>query len=159
MSSPTQSPPESPAEPTSPGGGWSAILKPVFIPASVVIFGLIIATIVFARSAGDALESATTSLNTAITDGVGWWYVIAVNLFLGFVIYCAVSRVGRIRLGRDHERPEFGVVSWFLMLFSAGMGIGLVFFGVAEPLWHYIAPPEPSATRRSRWVPRRSRSG
>ena len=142
MSSSTQSPPESPPEPTSPGGGWSAILKPVFIPASVVIFGLIIATIVFARSAGDALESATTSLNTAITDGVGWWYVIAVNLFLGFVIYCAVSRVGRIRLGRDHERPEFGVVSWFLMLFSAGMGIGLVFFGVAEPLWHYVAPPE-----------------
>ncbi|GAA1140055.1 BCCT family transporter [Ornithinicoccus hortensis] len=83
-----------------------------------------------------------TQLNGWITDGVGWWYVVAVNIFLFFALYCAVSRVGRIRLGRDDERPEFGLVSWFLMLFSAGMGIGLVFFGVAEPLSHYVIPPE-----------------
>ncbi|WP_278236184.1 BCCT family transporter [Isoptericola sp. AK164] len=123
-------------------GRRSAILRPVFIPASIIIIGLIVATIVFANVAGDALEEATTQLNTWITDGVGWWYVIAVNIFLVFALYCAFSRIGLIRLGRDGEGPEFGVVSWFLMLFSAGMGIGLVFFGVAEPLWHYVAPPE-----------------
>lgn len=120
----------------------SLIFKPVFIPASIAIFGLIAATIVFSRAAGDALEDATTRLNDAITNGVGWWYVIAVNIFLVFALYCAFSRVGLIRLGRDGESPEFGAVPWFLMLFSAGMGIGLVFFGVAEPLSHYVAPPE-----------------
>ncbi|MDO8150299.1 BCCT family transporter [Isoptericola sp. b408] len=120
----------------------SAVLKPVFIPASIVILGLIIATIVFARVAGDTLDDATSQLNTWITDGVGWWYVIAVNIFLVFALYCAFTRIGHIRLGRDGEGPEFGTVSWFLMLFSAGMGIGLVFFGVAEPLSHYVTPPE-----------------
>ena len=61
---------------------------------------------------------------------------------MAFAAYCALSRVGNIRLGRDDERPEFGVLSWFAMLFSAGMGIGLVFYGVAEPLNHYVSPPD-----------------
>ena len=122
--------------------GWSAIHKPVFIPASVAIIGLIVLAIVLSRAAGAELEEATLRLNQVITDGVGWWYVIAVNLFLVFTLYCAFTRIGNIRLGRDDEKPEFSVVSWFLMLFSAGMGIGLVFFGVAEPLSHYVSPPE-----------------
>lgn len=120
----------------------SAIFKPVFIPASIAIIGLIVITIVFSKVAGDTLEEAIVDLNATISNSVGWWYVIAVNIFLVFVLYCAFSRIGRIRLGRDDERPEFSVVPWFLMLFSAGMGIGLVFFGVAEPLSNYIAPPE-----------------
>lgn len=119
----------------SPG---SAILKPVFIPAAAVIVGLIGLVLVFREQA----EDLTGVLNAAITDGVGWWYVIAVNFFLIFVLFCAFTRIGRIRLGRDDERPEFSVVSWFMMLFSAGMGIGLVFFGVAEPLSNYVLPPE-----------------
>lgn len=118
------------------------ILKPVFIPASVVIVALIVFAVIYSRVTGGTLVEATTQLNTAITDGVGWWYVIAVNIFLLFAVYVAASKVGRIRLGRDDEHPEFGILSWFLMLFSAGMGIGLVFFGVAEPLSHYAAPPE-----------------
>jgi choline/glycine/proline betaine transport protein len=114
------------------------ILKPVFIPAASVIVGLIGLVLLFREQA----EDLTAVLNAAITDGVGWWYVIAVNFFLVFVLFCAFTRIGRIRLGRDDERPEFGVVSWFMMLFSAGMGIGLVFFGVAEPLSNYVLPPE-----------------
>src|SRR5699024_7958189 len=90
----------------------------------------------------DRAEDLTSTLNTAISDGVGWWYVIAVNVFLVFALYCAFSKVGRIRLGRDDERPEFSVLSWFMMLFSAGMGIGLVFFGVAEPLSNFVLPAE-----------------
>lgn len=88
------------------------------------------------------MAEAASSLNHAVADGVGWWYVIAVNIFLFFALYCAFSRVGNIRLGRDGEKAEFGIIPWFLMLFSAGMGIGLVFFGVAEPLSHYVNPPD-----------------
>lgn len=125
-------------DPGTPLASRFGILKPVFIPASIIIFGVITVVLLFAEQA----EDLAGDLNSIVTDGVGWWYVIAVNIFLVFVLYCALSRIGRIRLGRDDERPEFGVVSWFMMLFSAGMGIGLVFFGVAEPLSHYIMPPE-----------------
>lgn len=134
MSAQTESPPRK--------SGPAPMLKPVFLPASAVIFGLLILTVVLANLAGDTLGEATTEVNEFITNGVGWWYVIAVNFFLFFSLYLAFSKMGRIRLGRDDERPEFGMVTWFLMLFSAGMGIGLVFFGIAEPLSHYVLPPE-----------------
>lgn len=143
MTAPPSAPDSSTSEDTDRTARSSVqILRPVFIPASLVIFGLLAATIVFSRVAGTELEAATSRVNEVITDGVGWWYVIAVNIFLLFTIYCAATRIGRIKLGRDDEDPEFGLVSWFMMLFSAGMGIGLVFFGVAEPLSHYVAPPE-----------------
>ncbi|GAB3620768.1 BCCT family transporter [Glutamicibacter endophyticus] len=119
----------------------SSILKPVFIPASIAIIGLIVATVIVAHVAGDELAEVTAAINGAVTDTVGWWYVLAVNIFIIFALYFAFSRAGKIRLGRDDEKPEFGMVSWFMMLFSAGMGIGLVFFGVAEPLSHYMNPP------------------
>jgi choline/glycine/proline betaine transport protein len=137
-------PDPSPESTHEPGSGRPPlfIYRPVFIPASVTIVTLLLGTIIFSRVAGSALESATSQINTVITDTVGWWYVIAVNIFLAFTIYCAVSKIGLIRLGRDDERPEFSLVSWFVMLFAAGMGIGLVFFGVAEPLSHFVMPPE-----------------
>lgn len=117
---------------------WDGLRKPVFIPASIIIFVMIAFAVVFAGTA----EGAFDTLNKAITDGVGWWYILSATGFVLFAIYCGVSRVGNIRLGRDDEKPEFGVLSWFAMLFSAGMGIGLVFYGVAEPLSHYVVPPE-----------------
>ena len=116
---------------------WRGIRKPVFIPASIVIFAMIGFAVVYAGTAEGAFES----LNTAIADGVGWWYILTATGFVVFALYCGISRVGNIRLGRDDEQPEFGVLSWFAMLFSAGMGIGLVFYGVAEPLSHYVNPP------------------
>ena len=134
--------PESTTEAKPPTSLKDSVLRPVFIPASIAVIGLITFTVIFSRVAGDTLESAVLDLNAAIADGVGWWYVIAVNIFLIFVVYCAFSRIGRIKLGRDDEKPEFSVIAWFLMLFSAGMGIGLVFFGVAEPLSHYVIPPD-----------------
>lgn len=137
MQDQTHSPEAGAAEDAPPEGG-SVILKPVFLPAAAVIIGLIAVVIIFR----DRAEDLTSTLNTAISDGVGWWYVIAVNVFLVFALYCAFSKVGRIRLGRDDERPEFSVLSWFMMLFSAGMGIGLVFFGVAEPLSNFVLPAE-----------------
>ncbi|RVW00236.1 BCCT family transporter [Rhodococcus xishaensis] len=112
--------------------------KPVFVPASLVILAMIAFAVVYSGTASDAFKR----LNTAITDGVGWWYVLVATGFVVFALYCAFSRVGNIKLGGDDETPEFGLPSWFAMLFSAGMGIGLVFYGVAEPLTHYVNPPE-----------------
>ena len=112
--------------------------KPVFVPASILIFAMI----AFAVAYSGAAEGAFESLNRVITDGVGWWYILAATGFVIFALYCGMSRIGNIRLGRDDEEPEFRLLSWFAMLFSAGMGIGLVFYGVAEPLSHYVNPPE-----------------
>lgn len=117
---------------------WGGLLKPVFVPASVIIFVMIAFSVVYSSTAADSFDT----LNKAITSGVGWWYILAATGFVLFALYCGLSRVGNIRLGRDDEKPEFGVLSWFAMLFSAGMGIGLVFYGVAEPLSHYVTPPE-----------------
>jgi len=122
----------------SPSSVWAGLRKPVFIPASLVIFGLIAFAVVYGRTGGDAFER----LNEAITQGVGWWYILAATGFVIFALYCGLSRIGTIRLGRDDEQPEFSTISWFTMLFSAGMGIGLVFYGAAEPLSHYLTPPE-----------------
>ena len=116
---------------------WRELRKPVFIPASIVIFALIAFAVIYAGTAADAFET----LNNVISDGVGWWYILSATGFVIFALYCGISRIGNIRLGRDDEQPEFGMLSWFAMLFSAGMGIGLVFYGVAEPLSHYVTPP------------------
>ena len=71
----------------------------------------------------------------------GWLYLIATTLFLAFLGVLAFSRFGKVRLGKDDEEPEFGRLSWFAMLFAAGMGTGLVFWGVAEPISHLTTPP------------------
>ncbi|MGC0362026.1 choline/glycine/proline betaine transport protein [Rhodococcus sp. 27YEA15] len=122
---------------TAVKSAWKGLRKPVFIPASIVIFALIAFAVIYAGTAADAFDT----LKNAITDGVGWWYILAATGFVVFALYCGISRIGNIKLGRDDENPEFGMISWFAMLFSAGMGIGLVFYGVAEPLSHYVTPP------------------
>jgi len=109
----------------------------VFVPSSIIIVGLIVFAAVYAGTAEDVFSR----LNTALTAGVGWWYILAATIFLVFAAYCGLSRIGTIKLGRDDEGPEFGFWPWLAMLFSAGMGIGLVFYGVAEPLTHYAEPP------------------
>ncbi|VFS46361.1 Glycine betaine transporter BetP [Budvicia aquatica] len=76
-----------------------------------------------------------------IVEKLGWLYILAVALILISVTYLGLSRYGNIKLGPDHSQPDFSYPSWFAMLFCAGMGIGLMFFGVAEPVMHYLAPP------------------
>jgi len=90
----------------------------------------------------------TPSLNTASSTALGWtvtnmgWlFVVLASAFVIFVIWLAASKFGNIPLGNDGEEPEFRTVSWIAMMFSAGMGIGLMFFGVSEPLSHFTAPP------------------
>jgi glycine betaine transporter len=87
------------------------------------------------------LASVTTAILEYIIATFGWVYIIATFGFLAFVIYLACSRFGRIRLGQDTDRPEFRTASWLAMMFSAGMGIGLMFFGVFEPISHLESPP------------------
>jgi choline/glycine/proline betaine transport protein len=117
---------------------WRSIKPAVFVPASVVIIAMIGVSVVYSRTA----ENAFLKLNDAMTDGVGWWYILVATGFVVFALYCGISPIGTIRLGGDDELPEFGFWAWLAMLFSAGMGIGLLFYGVAEPLSHYARPPE-----------------
>lgn len=71
----------------------------------------------------------------------GWLYLLVVTFFVGFLLWLCCSKYGKIVLGKDGEKPEYSTFSWFFMLFAAGMGIGLVFWSVAEPMSHYLAPP------------------
>ncbi len=81
------------------------------------------------------------SVQSFITGKAGWFFVLTVNLSLGVAVYLMFSRYGSIRLGGEKAKPEFSYWSWFAMLFSAGMGIGLLFYSVAEPMYHFLTPP------------------
>src|SRR5215218_5855041 len=91
-----------------------------------------------------ALQSFSDVLGAVvgfITRNLGWAYMLITSFFLVFIIFLACSRYGKIKLGGPDDKPEFSNFAWFAMLFQAGMGIGLVFWGVAEPVWHYGDPP------------------
>lgn len=109
----------------------------VFIPAAL----LLIAFASVAVAAPDWLAETLSDANTTVVTDLGWWYVLLVTSFVAFALWVAFSRMGDIVLGKDGVKPEFSYRSWFAMLFAAGMGIGLVFWGVAEPLNHLAAPP------------------
>ena len=114
------------------------VLTPVFYPAVFLILAMVLVSI-FAGSSAEALFS---DLQSFIARTAGWFYTLAVTGFLILCLYLAFGRLGNIRLGPDHSTPDYSFVSWFAMLFSAGIGIGLLFFGVAEPITHFINPPD-----------------
>ena len=114
------------------------ILKPVFIPAAGIIALIVVLTAFSPELAGGIFNR----MNSWIVETVGWFYALSVSVILVTCLFLAFSSLGQIRLGPDHSRPDYSYTSWFAMLFSAGMGIGLLFFGVAEPIMHYAAPPE-----------------
>ena len=118
-------------------GSRSTILLPVFIPAAVIMLLLVIGTAINPEAAG-ALFSDVLSFTT---QTFGWFYMLAVALFLMFIIVLAFSSYGSIKLGPDHAEAEYGFLEWFAMLFSAGYGIALLFYGVAEPVMHFSSPP------------------
>ncbi|TCJ95250.1 BCCT family transporter [Nocardia alba] len=93
----------------------------------------------------EGLAAAASSAQKWVITNTGWLFVLTATSFVVFVIWLAVSRYGRIPLGADDEKPEFRTVSWIAMMFSAGMGIGLMFWGVAEPLSHFVNPPPHTA--------------
>ncbi|MGG1354297.1 BCCT family transporter [Psychrobacter pacificensis] len=118
-------------------GSRSTILLPVFIPAAVIMLLLVIGTAINPDAAG-ALFSDVLSFTT---ETFGWFYMLAVALFLMFIIVLAFSSYGSIKLGPDHGEAEYKFLEWFAMLFSAGYGIALLFYGVAEPVMHFSSPP------------------
>ncbi|WP_214733554.1 BCCT family transporter [Exiguobacterium sp. s154] len=92
------------------------------------------------------LLNVTSTLQGWLSNGMGWFYLLSATGFLLVSVFLIFSRYGSIRLGKDMDRPEFSYLSWFAMLFSAGMGIGLIFWGAAEPLLHFHSPPFASPT-------------
>ncbi|WP_227875017.1 BCCT family transporter [Oceanisphaera profunda] len=115
----------------------STILIPVFIPAVVVILLMVVGTMSNPELAGEVFAD----ILAYFTKTFGWFYMLSVAIFLVFIVSVAFSKWGNIKLGPDHAEPEYSFVAWFAMLFSAGYGIALLFFGVAEPVLHYASPP------------------
>ncbi|GAA2821451.1 BCCT family transporter [Saccharopolyspora taberi] len=104
---------------------------------------------------GLATDSLSNSMSTAFTwmmNNLGWGFVLATTGFVVFALYLAFSRYGRIPLGQDGEKPEFRTVSWIAMMFSAGMGIGLMFYGVSEPLSHFVKLPGAEEAKLAGWT-------
>lgn len=115
----------------------SQINPPVFFTSAALIFILV----AFAALFRELADKQFGALQSALFANASWFYILAVALILLSVAYLGISRYGDIKLGPDHAEPDFSYHSWFAMFFSAGMGIGLMFFGVAEPVMHYMAPP------------------
>ncbi|WP_252273650.1 BCCT family transporter [Pseudomonas subflava] len=115
----------------------SSLNRPVFFTSAALILALVLYSVLFQEQA----QSQFALLQGWILDKASWFYVLTVALILICCVYLAVSRYGDLKLGPDHSQPEYRNATWFAMLFSAGMGIGLMFFGVAEPLMHFTAPP------------------
>ncbi len=89
-----------------------------------------------------SLDALSSFIHKRIIDYFGWGYLLAAFIFLIFNIGIAFSKYGKIKLGKDHEKPQYSYFGWFSMLFAAGMGIGIIFWGVAEPMSHYLNPPD-----------------
>ncbi|MGW8188906.1 BCCT family transporter [Sphingomonas hankookensis] len=110
----------------------------VFWGASAIIAALLITTLAMPGSADQAFKAA----QAWAIDTFGWFYIASVAVFLVVVLSLGFGPAGRLKLGPDDSEPDFPYVSWLAMLFAAGMGIGLMYFAVAEPIQHYISPPE-----------------
>ncbi|WP_457967331.1 BCCT family transporter [Arthrobacter sp. D1-29] len=119
-----------------PRDGNQKLARWVFWPAAATIIVFVLFATIY--------PAAATGLFGAIQDNVirwfGWYYVAVIALFVAFALWIGLGHYGNIKLGKDEDEPEFSVMSWFALLFAAGMGIGLVFFGVAEPLNHFASP-------------------
>ena len=122
----------------SKNASWFANVNPNVFLSTVAIIVIFLAVVVLAPN---SFELITQQLNQWVTDSFSWFYVLSVAIFLILLIYIALSDMGKIKLGPDHSQPAYSNASWFAMLFTAGMGIGLMFFGVAEPVMHYVSPP------------------
>lgn len=127
------------------------IHNPVFAISAVLSIAFVLATLLFLGEAADAF----TNMRVWITSTFDWVFIILGNIFVLFCLGIAVSRLGRIRLGGPDAKPRYGYPGWLAMLFAAGVGIGLMFFGVLEPVTHTLNPPlgvDPADTELARAV-------
>ena len=106
---------------------------------SLIIVGIIA---VWSVAFNDSFTVVANAAFKVLTTDFGWLYLISMIIFFGFIVYFAFGKYGKIRLGSDDSRPEYSNMTWFGLLFGCGMGVGLVFWGVAEPLTYYLNPPD-----------------
>ena len=117
--------------------GLDIYLTPVFVIASIAILAFVVGSLVFQ-------EGATTlfgNVRVWLTTNLDWWFMDITNLLLLFCLFLIVSPLGKVRLGGADAKPEYTNLTWIAMLFAAGVGIGLLFFGVAEPVYYFQKPP------------------
>ncbi|MEV0847532.1 BCCT family transporter [Streptomyces sp. NPDC049954] len=133
-----------PAAPEPPEPGLDS--SPDRVVVAIGVAG-ILAVVLWASLAQGSFESASDAALPWVLDNFAWLFVIAADVFLVLCVMLAFSRYGHIRLSRDDSPPEFRNFSWIAMMFSAGMGIGLIFYGVGEPVAHYLSPPPSSGAR------------
>ncbi|MCL7749013.1 BCCT family transporter [Halalkalibacter alkaliphilus] len=114
-----------------------AFRNPVFLVSAILIFILVLIGAIAPRQFGTVAEN----LFLFTTENFGWFYLISVFIFVLFLLGLAISKYGKIRLGPQESKPEFPFFTWIGMLFSAGFGVGIVFWGVAEPMSHFFSPP------------------
>ena len=112
----------------------------IFFGSAAIIIAFVVATIAFTEPMGKATDTASQWLMT----NLGWFYILGVTVFLAFLLFIAAGRFGRVKLGPDDEPPEHSGGAWFAMLFAAGIGSILMFWGVAEPVSHFGDPPRAS---------------
>ena len=117
--------------------GLDIYLTPVFAISSITIVAFIAGALVFEEAATEVFKNTREWLTT----NLDWFFMIAANLTLLFCLYVAFSPLGKVRLGGADAKPEYSNASWFAMLFAAGVGIGLLFYGVAEPIYYFQNPP------------------
>lgn len=110
----------------------------VFIVSLSIILLFVLWGIISPTNMGHTMELVLDF----VIQTFGWFYLLATIIFVVFVIYLGFGPYGRIKLGHDEDEPEYNTYTWLAMLFAAGMGIGLVFWGVSEPIYHYMTPPE-----------------
>ncbi|CDQ42068.1 MULTISPECIES: BCCT family transporter [Virgibacillus] len=117
----------------------------VFTYASIIVGILVLLGAIFP----DQFGTYSGAIGAWITEAFGWYYMTLFTLILIFCIFLGFSPIGKLKLGKPTEKPEFNTISWLTMLFSAGMGIGLVFYGSSEPISHYLAPPTADAETKA----------
>lgn len=122
------------------------IHAPVFYPAAIIILLTIFGSFFFS----DSLAEYIGAYQDFSAKSFGWFFILSMNIFVLASFAFAFSKFGRIRIGGPMARPEFSTFSWFAMLFSAGLGIGLMFYGVAEPMFHFSNPPIPAESVQDR---------
>ncbi|WP_201583064.1 BCCT family transporter [Psychrobacter jeotgali] len=118
-------------------GPFPRVSKPVFLTSTILILAFIIFGALFNAQAEIVFGQAKEFVSLRF----GWFFILVINATVLMSIYMIFSRYGDIRLGHQTEKPEYNLISWIGMLFSAGIGIGLLYWGTAEPLYHYMAPP------------------
>ncbi|PSL50985.1 glycine betaine transporter [Salsuginibacillus halophilus] len=109
----------------------------VFVLATIIILSVSIWGLFFPGN----MEAVTSDMLTIFLDSFGWFYVLAVSFFLAFCLFLGFGPYRHMKLGKPKDEPEYSFYTWIGMLFAAGMGVGLVFWGVAEPMAHYVNPP------------------